>query len=168
MNAGYAFREDEDPVFFPGDFDSELVDDCIPFIDAKYRTLADKRHRAVSGLSLGSVQAFYTAMKHRELFGSLGVFSGGFPVKRSEYDYSDYFKDKDTVNSDFDLIFTPEAIRALSKPRSILTKSAQPALKSSITVRAIMFGMFGAIRLMNSFSYYSNKEAASYVERNAE
>ena len=105
MNAGYAFREDEDPVFFPGDFDSELVDDCIPFIDAKYRTLADKRHRAVSGLSLGSVQAFYTAMKHRELFGSLGVFSGGFPVKRSEYDYSDYFKDKDTVNSDFDLIF---------------------------------------------------------------
>jgi enterochelin esterase-like enzyme len=44
-------------------------------------------------------------MKHRDLFGSLGVFSGGFPVTRPEYDYTDYFKDADRVNSDFDLIF---------------------------------------------------------------
>jgi enterochelin esterase-like enzyme len=105
MNTGYAFKENEDPVFFPGDFDAELVSDCIPFIDAKYRTLADKRHRTISGLSLGSMQAFDTAMKHRDLFGSLGVFSGGFPVTRSEYDYSDYFMDAAQVNSDFDLIF---------------------------------------------------------------
>jgi enterochelin esterase-like enzyme len=105
MNTGYAFTENEDPVFFPGDFDTELVKDCIPFIDAKYRTLTDKRSRAVAGLSLGSMQAFDTAMKHRALFGSLGVFSGGFPVTRPEYDYTDYFKDANQVNTDFDFIF---------------------------------------------------------------
>lgn len=105
MNAGYAFKENEDPVFFPGDFDAELVRDCIPFIDAKYRTLPDKRHRAVAGLSLGSMQAFYTAMRHRDLFSAVGVFSGGFPIKRSEYDYTDYFMHAEQVNKDFDLIF---------------------------------------------------------------
>lgn len=105
MNSGYAFKKDEDPVFFPGDFDSELVNDCIPYIDQKYRTLKDKHHRAMAGLSLGSVQAFAIAMKHRDLFGSVGVFSGGFPVKRPEYDYTDYLNDAEKVNSDFDLIF---------------------------------------------------------------
>ncbi len=105
MNAGYAFKPGEDPVFFPGDFDSELVNDCIPFIDGKYRTIADKCHRAIAGLSLGSAQAFYIAMKHRDLFGSVGVFSGGFPLKRAEYDYTEYFNDAETVNNDFDLIF---------------------------------------------------------------
>jgi enterochelin esterase-like enzyme len=105
MNSGYAFKEGEDPVFFPGDFDSELVNDCIPYIDTKYRTVADKHHRAIAGLSLGSIQAFFSAMKHHDIFGSVGVFSGGFPMKRSEYDYTDYFKDADKVNSDFDLIF---------------------------------------------------------------
>ncbi len=105
MNAGYAFKEGEDPIFFPGDFDSELINDCIPFIDIKYRTIADREHRAIAGLSLGSTQAFYTAMKHRDIFSNMGVFSGGFPIKRSEYDYTDYFTDTDAVNSDFDLIF---------------------------------------------------------------
>lgn len=105
MNSGYAFKEGEDPVFFPGDFDSELVNDCIPYIDKKYRTIADRKHRAIAGLSLGSVQAFYSAMKHRDIFSGMGVFSGGFPIKRPEYDYRDYFADADTVNSEFDLIF---------------------------------------------------------------
>jgi enterochelin esterase-like enzyme len=105
MNAGYAFKPGEDPVFYPGDFDSELVGDCIPAIDGKYRTIADKHHRAIAGLSLGSAQAFYSAMKHRDLFGSLGAFSFGFPIKRPEYDYTDYFSNAEKVNADFDLIF---------------------------------------------------------------
>ncbi|HEX2945394.1 MAG TPA: alpha/beta hydrolase-fold protein [Clostridia bacterium] len=101
MNAG-AFQEGGDPVFFPGGFDAELTGDCIPFIDAKYRTMADKHHRAVAGISMGFGRAFYTAMKHRDLFGSIGVFSFGFPM---EYDYNKYFADAAKVNSDFDLIF---------------------------------------------------------------
>lgn len=105
MNAGYAFREGEDPVFFPGDFDAELMRDCVPHIERVYGARTDKWHRAVAGLSLGSAQAFLTAMKHPDRFGSVGVFSGGFPVKRSGYDFTDYFEDPERVNEDFDLIF---------------------------------------------------------------
>lgn len=105
MNAGYAFKEGEDPVFFPGDFDTELTADCVPFIDSKYRTLTDKANRALAGLSLGSAQAFSIAMNHRDLFGNMGVFSGGFPIERTEYNYTEYFQNADQVNQDFDLIF---------------------------------------------------------------
>jgi len=105
MNCGYAFIDGESPTFFPGDFDKELTEDCIPHIDANYRTIADRKHRAMAGLSLGSTQAFAIALKHRDLFANLGVFSGGFPIVRNEYDYTDYFNDPEQVNSDFDVLF---------------------------------------------------------------
>ena len=105
MNAGYAFKEGEDPVFYPGDFDTELVSDCIPHIERKYGARTDKWHRAVAGLSLGSAQAFLTAMKHPDRFGSVGVFSGGFPIKRGGYDFTEYFRNPEQVNADFDLLF---------------------------------------------------------------
>ena len=105
MTCCYDFLEGEEPVYFPGDFDSELINDCIPFIEKRFRVLSDKKHRAVAGLSLGSGQAFYSAMHHRDLFGSMGVFSGGFPLTRPEYDYTEYFRNAAQVNADFDLIF---------------------------------------------------------------
>lgn len=105
MNCGYAFVDGVNPTFFPGDFDTELTVDCIPHIDEAFRTIPDRKHRAIAGLSLGSSQAFAICMKHRDLFANLGVFSGGFPIVRNEYDYSDYFSDPAQVNRDFDVLF---------------------------------------------------------------
>ncbi len=105
MNTGYAFKKDQKYVFFPGDFDAELTRDCIPFIDRRFRTLADKHHRAVAGLSLGSSLAFRSALQHPDLFGSMGIFSGGFPIARAEYDFTEYFADPERFNRDFDFIF---------------------------------------------------------------
>ena len=76
MNSGYAFREDDDPVFYPGDFDSELVYDCIPFIEQKFRVKPGRENRAIAGLSLGAAQASLSASEHPDLFGYLGIFSG--------------------------------------------------------------------------------------------
>ncbi len=129
MNSGYAFTEGEDPVFFPGDFDAELTKDCIPYIEGKYRVLTDKHNRAVAGLSLGSIQALFIALKHRELFGSVGVFSGGFPIKRPEYDYTDYFNDAERVNSDFDLIFVSGGDNeGFLQARCRLSRSSEPGV----------------------------------------
>lgn len=105
MNCGYAFKDGELPTFYPGDFDSELTNNCVPHIDAAFRTLSDRKNRAIAGLSLGSSQAFFTAMHHHVLFASLGVFSGGFPITRAEYDFTDYFNDPEQVNKDFDVLF---------------------------------------------------------------
>ncbi|MDR0943326.1 MAG: enterochelin esterase [Ruminococcus sp.] len=53
-----------------------LINDCIPFIDSHYRTATDKWHRAMAGLSMGSMQTSITTLSHPELFGYVGIFSG--------------------------------------------------------------------------------------------
>lgn len=59
-----------------GSFERMLLGEVIPFIDANYRTLSDKAHRALAGLSMGSEQASVIGLSHPETFGALGLFSG--------------------------------------------------------------------------------------------
>lgn len=75
-SSGYSFRKNEYPAFFPGDFDSELINSIIPYIEENFRVKKGRNNRAVAGLSLGSGQATDIAAKHPELFSALGVFSG--------------------------------------------------------------------------------------------
>ncbi|MCR4568822.1 MAG: esterase [Bacteroidales bacterium] len=60
-----------------GDFAEILLNETIPMIDSKYRTLADARHRAMAGLSFGGGQSWSIGLKHPEVFSSIGVFSSG-------------------------------------------------------------------------------------------
>jgi enterochelin esterase-like enzyme len=57
--------------------DVALVDDLVPYIDAHFRTLADRRHRAVGGASGGASLAAWLAFRFPDLFGSTGIFGGG-------------------------------------------------------------------------------------------
>ena len=61
-------------------FPESLVSDLIPFIDRTYRTLGDRDHRAIAGLSVGGAQTMYTAFNNLDLFAWVGAFSGGYPV----------------------------------------------------------------------------------------
>lgn len=57
-------------------FPDLLIKDIIPFIEGKYRILSDKDHRAMAGLSMGSIHTSITAFTHPELFAYVGLFSG--------------------------------------------------------------------------------------------
>ena len=67
--------------------EEELVEDCIPYIDSRYRTISDKEHRAIAGLSMGGMQSQKIALHHLDLFSWLGIFSGGFVIADDEEDY---------------------------------------------------------------------------------
>ena len=54
-----------------------LIKDIIPMIDSNFRTIADREHRAMAGLSMGGMQTRAITLAHPELFSSLGIFSGG-------------------------------------------------------------------------------------------
>ena len=58
-------------------FQTVLVDELIPYIDANFRTLADQPHRAMAGLSMGGMQTRSIAPAHLDKFSHIGVFSGG-------------------------------------------------------------------------------------------
>ena len=57
-------------------FEKVMVEETVPTIDALYRTLTDRDHRAICGLSLGGFQAYTIGLDHPELFGWIGGFSG--------------------------------------------------------------------------------------------
>lgn len=58
-------------------FRNTLIQDLIPMIDENFRTIADKDHRALAGLSMGGMETKEIGLKRSDVFGSLGIFSGG-------------------------------------------------------------------------------------------
>lgn len=51
--------------------------EIIHFIDNRYRTLADKHHRAIAGLSMGGFHTLYISLNYPEYFDYIGLFSAG-------------------------------------------------------------------------------------------
>lgn len=64
---------DEVPLFA-----EDLMNDIIPFIEANYRVLTDKDHRALSGLSMGGMETLEAGLNHYHQFGYLWVLSSGW------------------------------------------------------------------------------------------
>ncbi len=56
-------------------YEDFVVKELIPFIDATYRTRAQKRYRAVAGLSMGGYGTLIMATKHPELFAAAAPLS---------------------------------------------------------------------------------------------
>ncbi|EHQ25315.1 alpha/beta hydrolase-fold protein [Mucilaginibacter paludis] len=73
MDRGYAFS----PTGKAGNiFPEVLVKEIIPMIDQNFRTLPDRDHRAMAGLSMGGFQTFQTTMGNLDKFAYIGGFSG--------------------------------------------------------------------------------------------
>ena len=53
-----------------------LLNDLIPYIDSHFRTLTDRDHRAMAGLSWGGHQTFDVVMTNMDKFSYIGAFSG--------------------------------------------------------------------------------------------
>jgi enterochelin esterase-like enzyme len=58
-------------------FKEELFENVIPFIEKNYRIKKGAANRAISGLSMGGGQAFYTGLRNPDAFAHVGVFSSG-------------------------------------------------------------------------------------------
>ena len=65
------------PANWADGFANTLIKDVIPMIDSRFRTIADKEHRAMAGLSMGGMQTKAITVAHPEVFSNLGIFSGG-------------------------------------------------------------------------------------------
>ena len=58
-------------------FQTVLVDELIPYIDANFNTLADKEHRAMAGLSMGGMETKMITLNRPEVFSHYALLSGG-------------------------------------------------------------------------------------------
>jgi enterochelin esterase-like enzyme len=76
-------------------FQTVLVDELIPYVDANFRTIADQAHRAMAGLSMGGMETHTITLNKPEVFSHYALLSGGVYK-------ADEIKDKSKVK----LIFT--------------------------------------------------------------
>lgn len=68
-----------DRFAFAQAFEKVIIGDLIPMIDATYRTIPDRNHRAMAGTSLGGWQTLQITLNHLDTFASIGGFSPGLP-----------------------------------------------------------------------------------------
>jgi len=67
----------------------ELLDDVVPMIESRFRTLADREHRAIAGLSMGGGQAYVIGLRNLDRFAWIGQFSAGI-LSDDKFDYERY------------------------------------------------------------------------------
>ena len=110
MDNGYATRPSEQTPFQTTVFEEVLMQEVIPMIDEKFRTLPNRESRAIAGLSMGANQTMRIAMNHPEAFAYYGGFSGTSNYPSTEPLDADTFlggrfKDGKAVNRQFKSFF---------------------------------------------------------------
>lgn len=106
METGYAYKPDADTEPSPSGgpprranaFEDLMIDDLIPMIDASYRTIADRDHRAMAGLSMGGMQSLQITSAHLDKFAWIGSFSGPVRDFNITTSYSGEFADPAAFN----------------------------------------------------------------------
>ncbi len=78
-------------------FQTVLVDELVPYVDANFRTMADRSHRAMAGLSMGGMETHMITLNKPDEFGYYGLLSGG--------------------------VYTPEELNGKEKPKLIFISS---------------------------------------------
>jgi enterochelin esterase-like enzyme len=67
--------------------EKETIASVIPLVESKYRTLTDRKSRAIAGLSMGSSQSLTIGLRHLDRFSHIGAFSGA--GNRAEWEKAD-------------------------------------------------------------------------------
>ena len=128
MDNGYATRAGSDgtqPGPAPGSpammavirastaaFQDVMIKDLIPMIDKTYRTIPDRDHRAMAGLSMGGMQTYQITLNNLDTFSYIGGFSGagnGFAPTGEKLDagtaFNGAFRDPAAFNKKVHLVW---------------------------------------------------------------
>lgn len=62
-------------------YETYVSEELVRWIDGKYKTIKDRKGRAITGLSMGGHGALFLAFKHQDVFGAAGSMSGGVDIR---------------------------------------------------------------------------------------
>ena len=82
-DGGFSSWYFDSPVDSTYKYETYVAIEVVHFIDAHYRTIADKHHRAITGLSMGGHGGLFLALRHSDIFGAAGSMSGGVDLGES-------------------------------------------------------------------------------------
>ena len=122
-------RSDYGASFYP-----VLLNDLIPYIDANFRTKADRENRAMAGLSWGGHQTFDVVLQNLDKFAWMGTFSGaifGLDVKTV---YNGVFADAATFNKKIHYFYMNWGSEDFIKSQPIVDSLRQLGIKVDSSV----------------------------------
>lgn len=111
MDNGYAYKPQSNSNDRPVSvFEEVMINEIIPMIDGKFRTIPNREHRAIAGLSMGANQTMRIIMNNLNTFAYYGGFSGTSNYPSSEaIDPSTFmegkFKDGKAINKQLNVFW---------------------------------------------------------------
>ena len=111
-----------------------LLNDLIPYIDANFRTKADRENRAMAGLSWGGHQTFDVVLQNLDKFAWMGTFSGaifGLDVKTA---YNGVFANADEFNKKINYFYMNWGTEDFIKSQSIVDSLRELGIKVESSV----------------------------------
>jgi enterochelin esterase-like enzyme len=144
MEKGYATRAGAAPE--PGGkgkfdftaFEDVVLKDLVPMIDATYRTVVNRDHRAIAGLSMGAGQALRIGLGHLDTFSAIGAFSGVGKIDLKK-DYNGLFADAAAFDKKVSLLYLHSGTASLDagihKNAESLYQSLQDAGVKNVVFR---------------------------------
>ena len=102
-DGGFSSWYFDSPVDSACQYDTYISKEVVKFIDAHYRTIPDRNHRAIVGHSMGGHGALYLSLLHPEVFGAAGSMSGGVDLRPfpAEWDIARRIGDARTYNANW-------------------------------------------------------------------
>jgi S-formylglutathione hydrolase FrmB len=85
----------DSPIDTTMKYETNVALEIPAYIDAHYRTIADRKARAITGLSMGGHGALYLAIRHKNIFSAAGSMSGGIDIRPfpDNWDIKNYLGD---------------------------------------------------------------------------
>jgi enterochelin esterase family protein len=87
------------------DFDKDLTDNIIPYVQTNYRVFADREHRALVGLSMGGGQALNIGLRRQDLFSRVAGFSAAVPRGAGQNAFKEVVADAKKLNGSLKLLW---------------------------------------------------------------
>jgi enterochelin esterase-like enzyme len=114
-------------------FQTVLVDELIPYVDATYKTLASRDKRAMAGLSMGGMETRTVTLNKPDVFGYYALLSGG--------------------------VYSPEDLKDKTKPKLIFLSAGSKEKPDGVRNAATALKTAG----YNSVSYVSEGTAHEFL-----
>ncbi|MGK6351324.1 alpha/beta hydrolase [Parapedobacter sp. DT-150] len=62
-------------------YETFVATELVAWVDEQYKTISNRKGRAITGLSMGGHGALYLAMRHQDVFGAAGSTAGGVDIR---------------------------------------------------------------------------------------
>lgn len=79
--------------------------ELVAFIDSHFRTVPDREHRAIAGLSMGGAQALRIGLNHLNQFAYIGAFSPAIAISDTSKDYDGTLSEPQKLNRQLRLLW---------------------------------------------------------------